>query len=78
MIVSQNTYPKYKGIARAEIGEEVEWQTNRGKMILVRLSDRTVVFSRDCYPRGVSDERPVCGTIAEVKSKRWRLSLSND
>ena len=75
MKVIRNTYPTTPGVAHAEPGDEVAWVLRPGKLLLVRNSDGRTVFSRDSLPKGQTDERPVCGVIAEVKSKGQRLEI---
>jgi len=77
MIVKRNTYPRYPKIKSAEIGDVVEWRVGRRQWNLTRISDGSIVFSRDCLPRHEEDTRPMIGVIAAVASKGWFLELEN-
>jgi len=76
MIVVRNTYPRWPNIKSAEAGDEVEWQGERGKLLLKRKSDSATVFSRDCLPKHEEDQRPMIGVIASVASKGWFLEVA--
>ena len=75
MKVVRNTYPVYPGVTHGEPGDVVEWGSGRGKFHLERESDGKSIFSRDCLPRDVDDNRPMVGIIAQVKSRGWVLEI---
>ena len=76
IIVVRNTYPRWPKVKSAEAGDEVEWQGERGKLLLKRKSDGATVFSRDCLPKHEEDTRPMVGVIASVASKGWFLEVA--
>lgn len=76
MIVVRNTYPRWPNCVQPEVGDEVYWSKERGRMSLVRQRDGKSVFSRDLISPGQHDgDRPVVGVVAKVKSKGWFLEL---
>lgn len=78
LIVVENTYPEYPGIARASQGDVVRWELGPKSWLLVRIVDGQTVFSRTKLPDGEDDYRPDYGIIAQVKSKGWRLVLRKE
>jgi len=80
--VIENSYPRYPGIPRAEPGDLCRWEApRRGSdgMQLVRVSDGACVFVSPPPPRaGQWDQTHVIGTIAQVKSKSWRLVVAQE
>lgn len=76
MIIIRNTYPQLPNCPRAEPGDVCHWEKYRGRMSLVRDSDKKTLFSRDLMSPGQHDgDRPVIGIIARVENKGWLLEI---
>ncbi len=78
LIVVENTYPEYEGVAHAKPGDIVQWEIGGRLQNLVRVIDGKTVFGRDRKPSTEEDNRPSVGVIAEVKSRGWRLKIEKN
>lgn len=81
MKVIKNTYPARIGIAHAETDDIVHWELIRGCYWLIRDSDHKTLFGtapvdKNGALRSNGQPPALIGTVAEVKSKGWRLILS--